>query len=184
VTILVTGFEPFGGFSRNPSADVATTLGALPGFGSAILPVSYATMPARLREAIDAVSDLETVVSCGLANRRRKVCVEVRAVNKKHAAIPDNDGVMADGELTPGGPAVLRVDAGIAARVFAALQDGCIPVRYSLDAGAYLCNATLYQLLEWGVPAVFVHVPSAQVVDPERIASALAGMTRRLGDAQ
>jgi pyroglutamyl-peptidase len=185
VTILVTGFEPFGGLDYNPSADVATTLGDLPGFVSRILPVSFAAMPPARREAVDAVPDLSLVISCGLASRRRKVCVEVKAVNEKRAAIPDNDGVAADGQpLQLGLPSALRVNAAVADRAYAALRDGGVPVRYSTDAGAYLCNATLFQLLAWDVPAVFIHVPPARLIAPERIALALAGVARGLGDAK
>jgi pyroglutamyl-peptidase len=177
VTILVTGFEPFGGLDYNPSADVATALGRMPGFTGKILPVSFAAMPDALHAAVDEISDLNLVISCGLANRRRKVCVEIKAVNEKKAAIPDNDGVVVSGEpLQPELPSALRVDPAVAGRVYAALRDGGVPVRYSTDAGAYLCNATLFQLLAWGIPAVFVHVPPVRLIAPERVASALAGV--------
>ena len=57
----------------------------------------------------------------------------------------------------------------------AALTRSGVPTKPSRDAGAYVCNAILYRSLDRRLaPALFVHVPMARVMKPERVARGLA----------
>lgn len=95
--VLVTGFEPFGGDSANPSGDAVRTLAA-EGLGglaatlvTAVLPVTFAGSATRIRELI-ATHRPDIVIATGLAGGRSAIGVERVAVNLLDARIPDNAG--------------------------------------------------------------------------------------------
>ena len=96
-SILVTAFEPFGSRDYNPSAEVLARLKDRAGLHRLLLPVSYDRAASGLHKAIRKLSP-DFVVLTGLASGRDAVCLEACALNVKAAAIPDNDGLKADGE--------------------------------------------------------------------------------------
>jgi pyroglutamyl-peptidase len=113
VKILFTGFEPFGGSDRNPSADAVAALPDALGGGDvrivrAVLPVSYRRAADGLAAAIGRFAP-DAVVCCGLAAGRRAVTPEWGAINVDDTAAPDNDGVVLRRTvIDPVGPAALR----------------------------------------------------------------------------
>ena len=158
--ILLTGFEPFGGLAKNPSAEVAQAL-AGDGVEAAVLPVDYE----RVGPALEALlaRDWEAVVLMGVAVGRSNLSLERVAINFRDRARPDNAGrVPARPAIVPGGPpayfTTLPVDA-----LHASLAQAGVPVEISLSAGAYLCNAAFYlarhALDAKGTPCGFVHLP-------------------------
>lgn len=161
--ILVTGFEPFGGLTRNPSADVATAV-AGDGVEAAILPVDYdAVVP-----ALDALLErpFDAVILMGVAIGRPQLTLERVAINFRDRLRPDNAGeVPRDPAIVPGGPAAyfstLPVD-----RLCEVLKAEGLPAAVSLTAGAYLCNASFYlarhRLEERGTPCGFLHLPPTE----------------------
>jgi pyroglutamyl-peptidase len=161
--ILVTGFEPFGGLTRNPSAEVAEAV-AGDDVRAAVLPVDYdAVVPALeelLRDPFDAV------ILMGVAIGRPQLALERVAINFRDRKRPDNAGeVPADPSIVPGGPAAyfttLPVD-----RLCDRLTEEGIPTAISLTAGAYLCNASFYlarhALEARGTPCGFLHLPPTE----------------------
>ena len=105
--ILVTGFEPFGGESRNPSAEVAKALPETIA-GAEIVKV---ILPVTRYEAVKAVEQAmeryhpDVVLSIGQAGGRSGVSVERVAVNLDDYRIPDNRGNRPlDEPVVPGGP--------------------------------------------------------------------------------
>jgi pyroglutamyl-peptidase len=153
--ILVTGFEPFGGLQRNPTGEIALSL------GGAVLPVDYARVGPALLALL--ARDWDAVLLLGLAVGRPRVSLERIAINFRDPGRPDNSGtVPGRSEVVPGGPAAyfstLPLDA-----MHGALERGAVPVEYSLSAGGYLCNASFYlarHALEGRkVPCGFVHMP-------------------------
>lgn len=177
-TVLVTGFEPFGGARRNPSWDVAQALAGdgaddqVPGREPGVLdtrvvarrlPVTFGGVRPALAAAIAEVEPA-VVLSLGLAAGRGRVEVERVAVNLAHARIPDNDGAAPREEaVRPGGPDGYLTRLPVA-RILADARGRGLAVADSLTAGAYVCNATMYHLLDLtagsGVVAGFVHVPA------------------------
>lgn len=176
-TVLLTGFEPFGGDASNPSGDVARaldgdTIGDAMVVGRA-LPVSFAASAAQLEELV-AVHRPELIIALGLADGREAVTPERVAINYADARIPDNDGAQPrDEPLDPDGPAA-RFTGLPVKRIARTLSDAGHPATVSLTAGSYVCNALAYHLGAIGernrVPAGFIHVPNWPA---ERLAPAI-----------
>jgi pyroglutamyl-peptidase len=190
-TIVVTGFEPYGGRRINPAAEVARALdgSTVDGFAviGAILPVSQRGLGERL-EALLAELAPAIVISLGLAPGEPMIRLERFGLNLLDFEIPDNDGArLADAPIEADGSTAVRASLPLRA-IEAALLESGIPARLSSTAGTYLCNATLYSLiriLDARFPASlggFIHLPYL----PEQVAQLLADgkRERRLELAQ
>lgn len=199
VKILFTGFEPFGGSDRNPSADAVAALPDALGGGDvrivkAVLPVSYRRAADGLAAAIGRFAP-DAVVCCGLAAGRRAVTPEWGAINVDDTAAPDNDGVvLRRAVIDPTGPAALRTPLdpyAVADAINAACAknpDGgaaALRAEVSYSAGEYVCNHTYYTLLRTGIPGLFIHIPAP--VPPavlEAAAIEVARQVREMSRAQ
>ena len=106
--ILVTGFEPFGGESRNPAAEVAEGLpGVIAGAEiiKLILPVVRYEAARVVEKAVEEHRP-DVVLSIGQAGGRAAVSVERVAVNLDDYRIPDNGGNQPEDEpIVSDGPA-------------------------------------------------------------------------------
>ena len=107
--VLVTGFEPFGGESVNPSWEIARTLDRELIGGARVvahqLPCVFGRAQEVLAEAL-AQGPFTLVVALGLAGSRTGISVERVAINVNDARIPDNAGQQPiDTPVVPGGPA-------------------------------------------------------------------------------
>lgn len=176
--VLLTGFEPFGPHSFNPSHEAmlaldGRTIERTPVVGRG-LPVDFAA----LRPAIGRlVGELDpcAVIGLGLAAGEAVVRIERIAINIAHFDLADNAGLSVScAQVTEGGPPARLATLPVRAIEAALLARG-IPARLSTCAGTYLCNACLYWSLETladrqpAVPCGFLHVPSI----PEQVAKAL-----------
>ena len=166
--ILLTGFEPFGAYKDNPSADVATALDghAIGGetVRAAILPVHHAQAAARVAALVDERVP-RAIVHLGLAGGRARIALERVAVNVMDFEIADNAGYRAAGEpCVAGGPAAYFSTLPLEAMLAALASEG-VPAYVSSAAGTYLCNQTFYttrHLLErrgLRTAAGFLHLP-------------------------
>ncbi len=166
--ILLTGFEPFGTYKDNPSADVADALhGRTVGndtVRSAVLPVHHARAAAVVAELVRDTAP-RAVVHLGLAGGRARLALERVAVNVMDFEIADNTGYRATGEpCVPGGPAAYFSTLPLEAILEALTAEG-VPAYLSSTAGTYLCNQTFYTtrhlLHSRGpyIPAGFIHLP-------------------------
>jgi pyroglutamyl-peptidase len=159
--VLLTGFEPFGTHQVNPSQLVAERLGGV------VLPVSVQRTLNHLEAAIDEHSP-SVVLGLGLAGLRTQVAVERVAINVLDFSIPDNDGVLVEGDpIDPQGAPAWFSTLPIKAIAAAWLADE-IPSYLSNTAGTYLCNAALYRSCalgaERGFRAGFIHLPPLEHV--------------------
>lgn len=183
--ILVTGFEPFGGESRNPAAEVAEGLpGVIAGAEiiKLILPVVRYEAARVVEKAVEEHRP-DVVLSIGQAGGRAAVSVERVAVNLDDYRIPDNGGNQPEDEpIVPEGPAAYLCRLPVKAMA-AAIREAGIPAEVSLSAGAFVCNHVIYSvshLLAVRYPDVragFIHIPylPEQVVDkPGQPSMALA----------
>jgi len=153
--VLLTGFEPFGGETVNPSADavrsaartgVTDPAGAAVSIRAAVLPVELARALPVLFELLDEVRP-ELVVCFGQAGGRCGVTPERVAVNVEEAVEPDNAGaVLSGGPVVAGGPPAYLSTLPVAACV-EALHRAAIPASVSTTAGLYLCNHVFYGLM-------------------------------------
>jgi pyroglutamyl-peptidase len=165
MTVLVTGFGPFGEVTHNPSELIATELDDTEVAGEAVigrvLPVSAARTPPAVREAIAEVEP-SLVVLVGVAPGRSALAAERVALNVFDFGDPDNDGEQpVDVPIRPDGPAAYFSTLPLRA-IVQAWQAAGIPGYVSDTAGTYLCNAAMYAALDLGngTPAGFLHVPS------------------------
>jgi pyroglutamyl-peptidase len=187
-TVLLTGFEPFGGDAGNPSGEavhlVAARWSGPEVLVSAVLPVTFAGAGKRLRELL-AEHRPDVVVAAGLAGGRAKIGVERVAVNLIDARIPDNDGDQpVDEPSIPGAPAAHFATLPVKA-IVAALEDAGIPAEVSHSAGTFVCNHVFFTALETAAPgtrAGFVHVPwsAEHAPDPDAATLPLRDIARAL----
>ena len=146
----MTGFEPFGAHSANPTEGLAKAVdgrrvGDLAVVG-AVLAVHHADASGRVA-ALLAETSPTAVLHLGLAGGRARIALERVALNVMDYEVPDNAGFRASGEpCVPGGPAAYFATLPIAAILKALLAEG-IPAYTSNTAGTYLCNQTLYSTL-------------------------------------
>lgn len=162
MTVLLTGFEPFGGAGANPSQRLVEALAGE--HATALLPVSYARAAAALRDALRE-TEPELVICFGQADGRAGISVERFAHNHDEPATADNEDAPGSGApIDPDGPlayaSTLPVDA-----IVEALRAEGIPASPSRDAGGFLCNHVFYALMRTladerpGARGGFVHVP-------------------------
>lgn len=166
-TVLITGFEPFGGESVNPSWEVVSSLdNAIIGGCRVIarqLPCAFGESLAVLNAAIDALSP-SLVLAVGQAGGRTDITVERVAINVDDARIADNQGQQpVDVPIVVDGPAAWFSLLPIKAMVVA-MRNAGIPASVSQTAGTFVCNHVMYGLLHKlrDVPAVkggFIHIP-------------------------
>lgn len=161
--LLITGFGPFPGVPRNPSATLARRIGVLarPKVGGTpvrvlILRTTYAAIPAMLEPALAEAPS--AILMLGVAARARRVRVEIQGRNRTSRLFPDASGrIAARLTLEPDGPAARRSPA--APFALASLRRSGIAAIPSRDAGRYLCNATYFRALREGPTTLFVHIP-------------------------
>jgi len=177
--VLVTGFEPFGGDTVNPSWEAVKLLPDQIGGADIIglqVPVEYGHGGAVVTEAAGKIQP-DLIVCTGLAAGRTKVTPELVAVNWRMADGPDNAGRSYHGvPIDRRGPAA-RMTSLPVMKLVEAVQAEEIPCALSLSAGAYVCNDVYWAVLErsesGGCPALFVHVPSMEYVSSQMCAHAL-----------
>lgn len=182
-TILLTGFEPFGGDAINPSWEavklVAERWDDPETLHIAELPVIFHVAGDRLRDLM-ALHQPDVVVATGLAMGRAQVTPERVAINVDDARIPDNAGNdPIDAPIVPEGPAAYFSTLPIKAAV-AAVRERGIPAAVSNSAGTYLCNHIFYTIMHEqalhypGARGGFVHIPSAPEMVVDRPQPSLA----------
>ena len=167
--ILVTGFEPFGGQSLNPSWEVARALHGLqlPGLqGAQVVAVQLPCVFAQALPALQLALAQHTpdiVLALGQAEGRCDLSVERIAINVMDARIPDNAGAQPiDVPVIAGGPASYFSTLPIKSLV-AGLRAAGFPASVSQTAGTFVCNQVFYALQHTlagqGVHSGFVHLP-------------------------
>ncbi len=165
-TILVTGFSPFPGAPVNPTERLVRRLPKRIGHHRSGVAFVFRVLPTTWAARQDVTDVLrrdlqpDAIVHFGVDGSRRTLNVETRAVNRATRVRPDASGTAPERpELRPGQERSRTATLNARALRDAAATDGA-PVQLSLDAGTYLCNATLWDSIGSGIPSIFVHVPS------------------------
>jgi pyroglutamyl-peptidase len=159
--VLLTGFEPFGKATLNPSGEIVKQISG-DNIVTAILPVAYAQSAEALLALIEHHKP-DVVISLGQAEGRTHITPERIAINLDDARLADNEGVMRnDVPIVVGAPVAYESTLPIKEFV-AAINDAGVPAAVSLSAGAFLCNHIFYvaqdRLKGTKVRSGFVHVP-------------------------
>jgi pyroglutamyl-peptidase len=173
-TVIVTGFEPFGGETVNASWEAARSLdGWRCGDAVAVARLLPCVYGACVAEFVDAFERLrpEAVLMTGQAASRAVVSVERIARNAANADRADNRGV-AGAAMKPGGPPLQATASP--ETIARAIRAAGVPARASSNAGDYVCNHLFYGALSYlfekgsRTPAVFIHLPAAPEQTPRR----------------
>jgi pyroglutamyl-peptidase len=167
-TVLLTGFEPFGGETINPSQQVVQALeGWSPAPG---VWLATQTLPCVFGQAVEGLEHAmarwqpQLVIALGQAASREAVSVERVAINVDDARIPDNLGAQPiDRPVVEGAPAAYFSSLPIKA-IVAALRGAGIPAEVSQTAGTFVCNHVFYALAHAlqrrpGARGGFIHLP-------------------------
>lgn len=163
--LLITGFDPFGGETVNPSWEAVSRLPDVIG-DYRLTKLQIPTVFSRAaRTVLDAAGeDTPDVILCiGQAGGRDTVTPERVAINMASATIADNAGITPSEEpILPGGPDGIFATIPVA-RMAEAIRDAGLPGKISNTAGTFVCNDTLYRLLHHfagtGTRVGFIHVP-------------------------
>ena len=169
-TVLLTGFDAFGGESINPSWLVAQAL-----HGEILHEhlVVAAQLPTRFADSRQQLTQLlakhqpALVLCLGLAGGRPAISLERIAINLQDARIADNSGAQpVDLPVVKSGPAAYFSTLPIKAMMHAIEQAG-LPAEISQTAGTFVCNQVFYALMhalkkprgQQTVRGGFIHIP-------------------------
>ena len=163
--LLITGFDPFGGESINPSWEAVKLLPDEIGEYTLYklqIPTVFGVAAEKLLEKAAEIQP-DVIISVGQAGGRAAVTPERIGINVRDARIADNAGTIpADEAIISGGPdgyfSTLPVKAMIAA-----ITEAGLPAAISNTAGTFVCNDVLYTMLhhyrDTHVRCGFIHVP-------------------------
>ncbi|WP_340400746.1 pyroglutamyl-peptidase I [Paenibacillus sp. FSL H8-0079] len=173
VKILISGFEPFGGDAVNPTGALMEALANEVMDGAELKTV---LLPVHFNECADLlIAEMEVyrpdvVIACGLAKGRTAITPERIAVNVKDippGSYADNQGQRpVDEPIVDGSPDGIFSTLPIRAMVNDMTAAG-IPAAVSNTAGTYICNNTMYRVLDHirvgqlPIRAGFVHFPAS-----------------------
>jgi len=168
-TILLTGFEPFGSATSNPSGEIVKQISG-DNIVTAILPVAYGQSAEQLLSLIKEHKP-DVVICLGQAEGRTQITPEKVAINLDDARLADNEGVLrSDVKILDDGPDAYFSTLPVQEMVDAMKAQG-IPAALSLSAGAFLCNHVFYvaqnKFAGTKVRSGFVHVPLMDSQGPE-----------------
>lgn len=164
--ILLTGFEPFGGYSVNPSQLLVEELASSdPGLEiyTWVLPVKGKRVGEELKDALEEFKP-QLVLSFDLAYNRPAISLERVAINLLDFSIPDNEGwkpeetpIVAEGPLAYFSGLPLK-------ELQQVLREEGIPCEISNTAGTYVCNQIFYLLAHYSrnwrdFKGGFIHLP-------------------------
>jgi pyroglutamyl-peptidase len=159
--VLLTGFEPFGKATLNPSGEIIKQISG-DNIVTAILPVAYAQSAEALLALIEQHKP-DVVICLGQAEGRTHITPERIAINLDDARLADNEGITRnDVPIVVSGP--VAYESTLPVKEFVtAINEAGVPAAVSLSAGAFLCNHVFYVAQDHfkgtKVRSGFVHVP-------------------------
>ena len=163
--LLITGFDPFGGETINPSWEAVKLLPEFVGeyeVHKMEIPTVVALAAKIVLEKAEEVHP-DVILCIGQAGGRSAVTPERIGINIRSARIPDNAGNQpVEQTIVPDGPDGIFSTVPVA-KMAQAIQDAGLLGAVSNTAGAFVCNDTLYLLLHHyagtDVRVGFIHVP-------------------------
>ncbi|WP_299165286.1 pyroglutamyl-peptidase I [uncultured Arthrobacter sp.] len=200
--ILLTGFEPFGGETINPSWQAAQRAAAI--LADDGITAVAVELPCVFGASIEALGNAfrihrpQLVLCVGQAGGRTEISLERVAINVDDARIPDNAGNQpVDEPVRAGGPAAYFSTLALK-RSLRALRHENLPAAVSQTAGTYVCNHVFYGLMDLlagdqvTARGGFIHVPysteqaeahGAPGLSIDEMAAALVVIARTSADA-
>jgi pyroglutamyl-peptidase len=171
--LLITGFEPFGGETINPSWDAVSRLPNKINEYELIklrLPVVFGEAAEFVIREADKLNP-DVILCVGQAGGRSLITPELVGINLRHASIPDNNGNQPkDEQIIDGGSAAYFCTLPVR-KIAEEINKKGIPAQLSYSAGAYVCNDLIYTLLAHfdgsNVRVGFIHVPYSKEQNKE-----------------
>lgn len=161
-SIIISGFEPFGSDSINPTEIIVRNLPKeINNFEihGIVLPVEFKLAPERLIKEIEKIKP-SAIIMLGQAGGRDSISIETITKNNMRGKdnsgyAPDNIPIIEDGhsELH----STLPVD-----KINTVIKEYGLPSKLSNDAGNYVCNCLFYNVMYFVkdvASAGFIHVP-------------------------
>ncbi len=168
--VLLTGFEPFGGETVNPSWLAVKALHGRKMLGRTVVAAQLPTVfdeSLRVLNALLREHQPELVVCVGQAGGRHAISLERVAINVNDAPIPDNAGAQPiDTPVIRRAPVAYFSTLPIKAMLDAMHRES-IRAEVSQTAGTFVCNHVFYGLMRTlatnrslkSTRGGFVHVP-------------------------
>ncbi|WP_314589420.1 pyroglutamyl-peptidase I [Paenibacillus terrigena] len=168
-TVLLTGFEPFGGESMNSAWEAVKRLDGEIISGnvqiqSIQLPTVFGDSIRQLAKAQERTSPVLTIC-VGQAGGSSDIRLERVAINLDDARIPDNAGNQPiDNPIVENGPTAYWSTLPVKS-IVQALKEKGIPASVSHSAGTYVCNHLFYGLMHRIAVGAsegkggFIHIP-------------------------
>ncbi len=163
--LLITGFDPFGKETINPSWEAVSRLSDVIGdweLSKLKVPTEFGVAAeVVLKEAEAFMPDV--IICVGQAGGRCAVMPEYVAINLRNASMADNRGNMPREEsIRTDGPAAYFSTIPCS-KIVDAVREAGIPGAISYSAGTYVCNDLFYSLRhryeDTAVRVGFIHVP-------------------------
>ena len=163
--LLITGFDPFGGATVNPSWEAVKRLPDKIGDWQLTKIEIPTVFGLAAQTVLTAAQDQQpdAIICVGQAGGRDSVTPEVYGVNLRHARIADNAGNRPLAQpIVQGAPGTYAATLPVHDMVRAVREIG-LPSALSYSAGRFVCNDVLYTLLHRYRATLtkvgFVHVP-------------------------
>lgn len=173
--IIVTGFDPFGEYSSNPSADAMNLLldYVVTDDERSRIPVAKKVLPTCCSDSWQQLEQLVgerqskpfLLLITGFADRADKIELERFALNTRQYRIPDNNKhTHQDEYLDPSAPEAYRTKLPLTQLEAELAQSGYL-CKISNFAGTFICNEIYFRSMQkWHenpncVGVLFVHVP-------------------------
>lgn len=163
--LLITGFDPFGGDTVNPSWEAVRLLPDIVGMYEITkmeIPTVFGTgAQCVLKKASEINPDV--IICVGQAGGRAAVTPEVIGINLREARIADNAGNQpVNVPINADGPAAYFATIPVR-EIVKSINDAGIPSSLSYSAGAFVCNDVMYTILDHyestATRVGFIHVP-------------------------
>lgn len=179
--ILITGFDPFGSETINPSYEAVKSL---PDFinGVEIIKKQVPTVAYKSIEMVIGYIeeyDVDVVINVGQAGGRFNITLEKVAINLNDFRIPDNEGNQPINQaIDEEGDTAYFATIPINAMVVK-MKEAFVPASISYTAGTFVCNHLMYGVLNYihqnnlDIKAGFIHIPymNEQVIDKNSMAA-------------
>ena len=163
--LLITGFEPFGGETINPSWEAVLRLPTeINGYSltKLLIPVVFERAAEVVLEKAKEIHP-NVVLCIGQAGGRDAITPELVGINLRHASIPDNNGNQPKDETIADGGETAYFSTLPVRRIAENIKEAGVASRVSYSAGAYVCNDVLYTLLSHydgtNTRVGFIHIP-------------------------
>ena len=163
--LMITGFDPFGKDSINPSWEAVSRLEDRIGdyeLMKLLVPTVFGEAAGQALEAAEKFQP-DVILCIGQAGGRPSVTPEMVAINLRYAPMGDNAGNKPQDEpVVPGGDTAYFASVPVR-KMVEALKDNGISGAISYSAGAYVCNDLFYTLRNHyegtHTQVGFIHVP-------------------------